>query len=99
MQTDRTTEELGINTEPDWESQVQAMLEHNSSLVEQYNNVMRKQEEEEEAYEKDKQKLQKKREDATHQHQVRLTQLHMALLARCTLSCTQCQFKRSHRAF
>lgn len=75
VQTDSMTEELGINTEPDWESQVQAMLEYSSSLVEQYDSLIRKQEEEEVAHEKDKQQLQKKKEEATRQHQALLDKL------------------------
>lgn len=76
VQTDNTTEELGVNTEPDWESHVAAMLEHSSSLTEQYDSLMRKQDDEEVAHEKDKQQVQKKKEEATRHHQVGLTQRH-----------------------
>lgn len=77
MQTDSTTEELGVNTDPDWESQLATMFEYNSSLAEQYASLMRKQEEEEVAQEKDKQQLQKKKEEATRQHQVTHTHTHI----------------------
>lgn len=76
VQTDSTTKELGVNTEPDWESQVAAMLEYSSSLKEQYESLMRKQDEEEDSHEKHKQQLQKRKEEATRQHQVRLTHTH-----------------------
>ena len=77
MQTDCTTEELGVSTDVDWESQVAAMLEYSSTLTEQYDSLRRKQDEEEVAHEKDKQQLLKKKEDATRQHQVRLTHTHV----------------------
>ncbi|XP_071340111.1 RING finger protein 214 [Trachinotus anak] len=75
VQTDSTTEELGVNTEPDWESQVSAMLEHSAVLSEQYDRLMKKQEDEEAAHEKHKQQLQKKKEEATRQHQALLEKL------------------------
>lgn len=67
------TEELGINTDPDWERELAAMLEYSSSLTEQYESLTRKQEDEEVAHEKDKQQVQKKKEEATRQHLVRHT--------------------------
>lgn len=85
VQTNSTTKELGINTDADWESQVLAMLEYNSSLTELCDSLRRKQEADEATYEKDKQKLQKKKEDATRQHQV-------------TLRHTQTHLKREHTA-
>ncbi|XP_044053511.1 RING finger protein 214 [Siniperca chuatsi] len=75
VQTDSTTKELGVNTEPDWESQVAAMLEYSSSLTEQYDSLIRKQDEEEASHEKHKQQLQKKKEEATRQHQALLDKL------------------------
>ncbi|KAM9360592.1 uncharacterized protein rnf214 [Symphorus nematophorus] len=75
VQTDSTTEELGVNTDADWESQVAAMLKYSSSLTEQYDSLKRKQDEEEVAHEKDKQQLEKKKEDATRQHQALLDKL------------------------
>lgn len=76
MQTDRTTEELGVNTDPDWESEVEAMLQYSSSLTEQYDSLMRKQDEQEVSHEKDKQQLQRKKEEATRHHQVRSRHTH-----------------------
>lgn len=70
------TQELAINTDTDWESQVEAMLEYGCSLTEQYDSLMKKQGEEEVAHEKQVQQLQKKKEEAIHQHQVRTTQTH-----------------------
>ncbi|XP_038559734.1 RING finger protein 214 [Micropterus salmoides] len=75
VQTDSTTKELGVNTEPDWESQVAVMLEYSSSLKEQYESLMRKQDEEEDSHEKHKQQLQKRKEEATRQHQALLDKL------------------------
>lgn len=75
VQTDSMTADLGINTEPDWERQVVAMLEYGSSLTEQYDGLKRKQHEEEVAHEKDKQQLQKRKEEATRQHQALLDKL------------------------
>lgn len=72
VQTDNMTEESGVNTDPDWESQLVAMTEYSSSLVEKYNSLMRQQEEEESTHEKDKEQLQKKKEEAIRQHQVRV---------------------------
>lgn len=76
VRTDSTTKELGVNTDADWESQVAAMLEYSSSLMELYDSLRRKQEEDEETREKGKQQLQKKKEEATRQHQVSLTHTH-----------------------
>lgn len=75
VQTDRTTAESSINTEPDWESQVAAMLEYGSSLTEQVDKLTKKRDEEEEVHDKHKQQLQKKKEDATRQHQALLDKL------------------------
>lgn len=82
MQTDKTTEDLGVNTDSDWESKVAAMLEYSSSLTEQYDSLMRKQDEQEVSHEKDKQQLQKKKEEATRHHQVRSRHTHSLLLGR-----------------
>ncbi|XP_070820819.1 RING finger protein 214 [Chaetodon trifascialis] len=75
VQTDSTTQELAVNTEPGWEHQVEAMFEYSSSLMAQYDSLMRKQDEEEVAHEKDKQQLQKKKEETTRQHQALLDKL------------------------
>ncbi|XP_040012131.1 RING finger protein 214 isoform X2 [Xiphias gladius] len=75
VQTDCTTKDSGVNTEPDWESRVLAMLEYSSSLSEQYGRLMKKQDEEEVAHKKHKQQLQKKKEEATCQHQALLDKL------------------------
>ncbi|XP_060895114.1 RING finger protein 214 [Labrus mixtus] len=75
VQTDSNTGELGVNTDPDWESQVAAMLEYSATLTEQYTSLMKKQGEEEQAKEKEKQQLQKKKEEAVRQHQALLDKL------------------------
>ncbi|KAK2838129.1 hypothetical protein Q5P01_015341 [Channa striata] len=75
VQTDSTTGEQGINTEPDWERQVEAMLEYGSSLTEQYDGLIKKQCEEEVEHEKHLQQLTKKKEAATRQHQAILEKL------------------------
>ena len=72
MQTDSMTEESGVNTDPNWESQLAAMSEYNTNLTEQYESLLRKQQEEEVVHKTDIQQLQKKKEDAIRQHQVRL---------------------------
>lgn len=76
MQTDSTTEESGVNTDPDWESQLAAMSEYSSSLVKKYNSLTRQQEQEDLTHKKDKEQLQKKKEEAIRQHQVRLPNTH-----------------------
>lgn len=76
VQTDSTTEDLGVSTDPEWESQLAAMFQHNSSLAEQYASLIKKQEEEKVAQTKDIQELQKKKEEVTRQHQVRHTHEH-----------------------
>ncbi|XP_035021159.1 RING finger protein 214 isoform X2 [Hippoglossus stenolepis] len=75
VQTDATTEESGVNTEADWESQVSAMLDYSVSLSEEYGGLMRKQGEEEAEQEKHKQQLQKKKEEAARQHQAVMDKL------------------------
>lgn len=79
MPADSMTEESGVSTDPDWESQLVAMSEYSSSLVEKYNMLMRQQEEENVTQKKEKEQLQKKKEAAIHQHQVRLTNIHCSL--------------------
>lgn len=76
VQTDSMTEESGVNTDPDWESQLVAMFEYSSSLVEKYNSLTRQQEEEDSTHKKDKEQLQKKKAEAVRQHQVRLANTH-----------------------
>ncbi|XP_047448879.1 RING finger protein 214 isoform X2 [Mugil cephalus] len=66
------TVDCSVNTEPDWESQVAAMLAYSSTLTEQHDDLTKKQEEEEVEHEKHKQQLQKKKEEATRQHQALL---------------------------
>lgn len=70
------TEESGVNTDPDWQSQLVAMFEYNSGLVEKCDALRRQQEQDDLAYKKDKEQLQKKKAEAIHQHQVRLTNTH-----------------------
>lgn len=74
VQTDGTTESAA-NTQPDWEDQVAAMLEHGSKLTEEYNRLVMKQEEEEVAKVKQKQELQKMMKEALLQQQVIKTHL------------------------
>ncbi|XP_032372824.1 RING finger protein 214 [Etheostoma spectabile] len=75
VQTDSVTEDCGVNTDADWESQVAAMLEYSSSLTEQYDSLRKTQEEEGLAHEKHKQQVQKRKEEATRQHQALLDKL------------------------
>ncbi|XP_069025462.1 RING finger protein 214 [Embiotoca jacksoni] len=75
VQTDSLTTELGVDTEPDWEKQVAAMLEYSSSLTQRYDTLTKKQDEEEVAHQKHRQQLQKRKEEATHQHQALLDKL------------------------
>ncbi|CAB1419865.1 unnamed protein product [Pleuronectes platessa] len=75
VQTDATTEESVVNTEPDWESQVSAMLDYSVSLSEEYGGLKRKQGEEEAEQDKHKQQLQKKKEEAARQHQAVMDKL------------------------
>ncbi|XP_063752364.1 RING finger protein 214 isoform X2 [Eleginops maclovinus] len=69
------TEAVGVNTDADWESQVVAILVKSSSLTEQYNNMKKQQCEEGVAQEKQKQHVQKRKEEATQQHQALLDKL------------------------
>lgn len=76
VQTDSLTEDTGVNTDPDWESQLEAMSEHSSSLVEEYNSLMRQLEEDDSTREKDKEQLQKKKAEAIRQQKVSLPDTH-----------------------
>lgn len=76
LQKSGVTEDSGVNTDPDWESQVAATFEHSAILKEQYDGLMRKQQEEKEERDKDKQQLLKKKEEAKHQHQVNAERLN-----------------------
>ncbi|XP_063752363.1 RING finger protein 214 isoform X1 [Eleginops maclovinus] len=75
VQTENMTEAVGVNTDADWESQVVAILVKSSSLTEQYNNMKKQQCEEGVAQEKQKQHVQKRKEEATQQHQALLDKL------------------------
>uniref|UniRef100_A0A672IPB4 RING-type domain-containing protein n=1 Tax=Salarias fasciatus TaxID=181472 RepID=A0A672IPB4_SALFA len=70
VQTDIQTAELAVNTEAGWESDVAAMFDQGSSLKERFEQLAKREEEEEAEHEKLRQQLQKKKEDATRQHQV-----------------------------
>lgn len=83
MQTDSITLDCSVNTEPDWESQVAAMLEYTSTLTEQHDSLKKKQNEEEVEHEKHKQQLQKKKEEAMRQHQVELRHGVNSVSERC----------------
>ncbi|KAM3610821.1 uncharacterized protein V6R79_009271 [Siganus canaliculatus] len=76
VQTDKTSKELGVSTESDWETQVAAIFEYSSQLAEQYDSLMKKQGEAEAAQEKDKQQLQKKMDEATRQHKALLEKVN-----------------------
>lgn len=76
VQTESMTEESGVNTDADWESQLEAMSEYSSSLVEKVNALTRQREEEESTRKKEKGQLQKKKAEAVRQHQVRLANAH-----------------------
>lgn len=71
VQTDSMTAESSVSTEPDWESHVAAVFQYTSTLMEQYDKLLKKQDQEEVEHEKYKQQLQKRKEEATRQHQVR----------------------------
>lgn len=75
VQTDSMTAESSVNTENDWESKAAAVFEYSSTLMEQYNKLVKEQEEEEVEHEKYKQQLQKRKEEATRQHQTLLDKL------------------------
>lgn len=75
VQTDSVTTDCGVVTEPDWGSRVAAMLEYGSSLEEQHEQLARRRDEEEAGHQRHRVHLQKKKEDATRQHQVLLDRL------------------------
>uniref|UniRef100_A0A3Q4H8I7 RING-type domain-containing protein n=1 Tax=Neolamprologus brichardi TaxID=32507 RepID=A0A3Q4H8I7_NEOBR len=81
VQTDSMTAESSVSTEPDWESHVAAVFQYTSTLMEQYDKLLKKQDQEEVEHEKYKQQLQKRKEEATRQHQVRHHK-HTAMLAK-----------------
>lgn len=76
VQTDSMTEEAGVNTDADWESQLEAMSEYSSSLVEECDSLTRQLEEDDSTRKKDKEQLQKKKAEAIHQQKVALTDTH-----------------------
>ncbi|XP_059192275.1 RING finger protein 214 [Centropristis striata] len=75
VQTDSTSEERGVNTAADWESQLAAMVAYSASLTERYDGLVRKQDEDELNHEQNKLQVQKKKEEATRQHQALLDKL------------------------
>ncbi|XP_014263605.1 RING finger protein 214 [Maylandia zebra] len=75
VQTDSMTAESSVSTEPDWESHVAAVFQYTSTLMEQYDKLLKKQDQEEVEHEKYKQQLQKRKEEATRQHQGLLDKL------------------------
>lgn len=70
------TEDVEVNTDPDWESQLEAMSEYSCSLVEKYNSLTRQLEEDDSTHKKDKEQLQKKKAEAIRQQKVGLTDTH-----------------------
>lgn len=76
VQTDSMTEEAGVNTDRDWERQLEAMSEYSSSLLEKYNSLTRQLEEDDSTRKKDKEQLQKKKAEAIRQQKVGLTDTH-----------------------
>lgn len=75
VQTDNQTAELAVNTDGDWESDVAAMFDHGSYLKERHEQLVKWKVEEESEQEALRQQLQKKKEDATRQHQALLDKL------------------------
>ncbi|XP_053181143.1 RING finger protein 214 [Scomber japonicus] len=75
VQTERWARDSGVDTDPDWESQVAALFECSSSLSEKYDSLMKQQDQDEVTHDKHKQQLQKRKEDATRQHQGLLDKL------------------------
>lgn len=72
LQKGGTATDSGVNTDADWENQVAATFNHNSILNEQYEGLMKKQQEENEKCNKDIQELLNKQEAAKQQHKARL---------------------------
>ncbi|XP_024908987.1 RING finger protein 214 isoform X2 [Cynoglossus semilaevis] len=62
-QTESVTRDSAVNTDPDWEGQVAAMLESSITLSEQYELLKKEQKEAKLAEEKAKQQLQRKKEE------------------------------------
>ncbi|XP_028312164.1 RING finger protein 214 [Gouania willdenowi] len=75
VQVECSTNTCGVNTDPEWESQVAAMFEYCSSLKEEYESLAQKQNKEEEENAKDKLQLQMRKDEATRQHQALLDKL------------------------
>ncbi|KAM9858810.1 uncharacterized protein rnf214 [Aulostomus maculatus] len=75
VQTDSRSHESAINTEPYWESQVEAMLDYSSSLMERRDCLMEEQEQEQMEHNKHIRQLQKEKEEATRKHQALLEKL------------------------
>lgn len=72
LQKGGTTTDSGVNTDTDWESQVASVFHQNSILKEQYDDLMKKQEEANEQSSKELQELLDKKEAAKQQHKARL---------------------------
>lgn len=75
VQTDNQTAEVAVNTGADWENGVSAIFDLHSTLMVQHEDLARRQDEEEVEHEKLRQQLQKKKDDATCQHQALLDKL------------------------
>lgn len=75
LQKGGTTTDSGVNTDADWENEVAAIFNHNSILNEQYEGLMKKQQEENEKCNKDIQGLLNKQEAAKQQHKALLQKL------------------------
>ncbi|XP_053726694.1 RING finger protein 214 [Synchiropus splendidus] len=72
VQTDLSTVEATVNTDPDWEKQVMLLLEQSNELALQHNELMRKQSKEGDDHQTQVLQLQEKKLEATRQHQALL---------------------------
>ncbi|KAM6970654.1 RING finger protein 214 [Aplochiton taeniatus] len=86
VQTDVWTADKDVNTDQDWESQMTAMGVHSNLLAEQYEELMRQQQDEEVEHEKHKASLSKKKEEGVRQQQALLEKIE-SLRVKLKLNC------------